>query len=79
MPYRGTWNMTKQDKLNKNNEIINFLKENLPAENLKIYSNGSFPGNVQFFTNSEQFDPVYPFLNMMYNEWRVIVTKAYII
>lgn len=79
MPYRSTLNMTKHDKLAKNNEIINFLKENIPAENLKVYSNGSFPGNVQFFTTSEQFDPVYPFLNMMYNEWRVIVTKAYII
>ena len=77
MPYKATWQMTKQDKINKHEEIINFLKENVPAHSLKFY--GTFAGSIQFFTTSEHFDPAYPFLNMMYNEWRVIVTKAYII
>ncbi len=63
-------------------EIIEYLKENIPYDSLKLTGSSydrQTSNFLDFFTESEHFDLAYPFLSMMYNDWRIIVTKAYII
>lgn len=73
-----TANGLRCDPANTKKEIVNFLKENLGANNLRVYGTNNFSRTIDLYTNSEAFDQVYPFLIMMYNDWRVVVTKAYI-
>lgn len=82
LPYRTSYNYTKEQKHIKAGEIYKFLKENLTDDSVRIsatsagnYNSGNY---LDFYTKSELFDPIYPFLTMMFNDWRLVVTKAYI-
>lgn len=86
LPYRASMSYTSDQKNAKMDEIVSFLKENLDTNSLKFFGpHGSSMFNisyrssfVDFYTRSEEFDKIYPFLTMMFNDWRVVITKAYI-
>lgn len=82
LPYRLNLRYSAQEKNNQKIEIIEYLKENIPYDSLKLTGSSydrQTSNFLDFFTESEHFDLAYPFLSMMYNDWRIIVTKAYII
>jgi len=82
LPYRLNMKYTAQDKMNQKIEIMEYLKDNIPQDSLKLTGSSydrQTSNFLEFFTESEHFDLAYPFLSMMYNDWRIIVTKAYII
>lgn len=86
LPYRASLSYTSDQKTAKMDEIVSFLKENLDTNSLKFFGspstsifNYSYRSSfVDFYTRSEEFDKIYPFLTMMFNDWRVVITKAYI-
>lgn len=87
LPYRTAYSYTKDQKKTEIREIYDFLKENLPDDSLRVTNMGVMHmGNYQynssnsldFYSKSEQFDTIYPFISMMFNNWRMVVTKAYI-
>jgi len=63
-------------------EIVSFLKENLDANDLRVYGYSTISKfkhtSIEFYTNSVAFDKIYPFMTMMFADWRIVVTKAYI-
>jgi hypothetical protein len=82
MPYKMNLKYTVQEKVGQKLEILTYLKDNISNDSLR-FTGSSYDRTtsnfLEFFTESEQFDLAYPFLSMMYNDWRIIVTKAYII
>lgn len=83
LPYRTAYGFTKEEKRAKIAEIVDFLKENLSSEAFKTTGITNFyyhtsSNFLEFYTKSESFDVIYPFISMMFNDWRLIVTKAYL-
>lgn len=82
LPYRTAYGFTKEEKRAKVLEVFEFLKENLSSDAFKTTGLLGYHLNstnfLEFYSKSEAFDAIYPFISMMFNDWRLIVTKAYI-
>jgi hypothetical protein len=81
IPYRSAFGFTKEEKHSKVKELLDYIIENLPPESFKsisVAAGSTMSSYIDFYTKSEHFDQLYPFISMMYNDWKLIVTKAYI-
>lgn len=82
LPYKLSYRISPEEKNDKMAEIVEFLKENLSDNDLRFYSTNTpyvyRSSFIDFYARSEAFDQIYPFLSMMFNDWRIVITKAYI-
>lgn len=77
LPYRNFINYSKEHKAEKQLSLLEDIKQNIPEESLRLCSYTSASSNsIELYTKIDDFNQYFPFMKLMYADWRFIITKC---
>lgn len=79
LPYRTLIGYSKEHKAAKQLSLIEDLQQNIPEESIKLCRYTSQTSHsIELYTKVDDFNQYFPFLKLMYAEWRFIITKCHL-